>query len=248
MHAWSGTDCGPYCSPSCLQAVGIRGIAPHGKAGTPAPRPDGRREEGAYEREKISQRKNRKGKMDKNRPMDRDWVSQVRRNIMGKEKEKRKERIKGEDNPFISATHYLFTSKGLWPSPPPPDRLSNALNSSPQTTRSFRAKSSSRSLRNIVHHGSEVICPLNASVSSHTPKWKLNQNSPDPQLCEIIIGWVVRVCFVWVQFYVHMWRYACVCLPLVKWNARPIILQRVIKFIQCQIAGRALVLLLWPHL
>lgn len=57
----------------------MRGITPHGKAGTQVPRPDGRRKEGRHAREEECQRKDRKRKMDKNRYADKDGYTQVGR-------------------------------------------------------------------------------------------------------------------------------------------------------------------------
>lgn len=48
---------------SCIWAAGMRGITPHGKAGTLALRPDGRRKEGRHGREKEYV----KGKIEKKR-------------------------------------------------------------------------------------------------------------------------------------------------------------------------------------
>lgn len=64
-------------SASCIWAVGMRGITPHGKAGTLALRPDGRRKDGRHAREKKYVR----GKIEKERwiKIDTDSVGQVRK-------------------------------------------------------------------------------------------------------------------------------------------------------------------------
>lgn len=61
----------------------MRGITPHGKAGTQVLRPDGRGKEGRHAREKknIYQRKDRKRKMDKNSYTDRDEHMEVKRQL-----------------------------------------------------------------------------------------------------------------------------------------------------------------------